>query len=119
MSQNKLTRPSLRLVTLSSASLERGDHFSFCHPQERKIYSTIEKFNNRCFTPFSMTKCFPHPLSAAGEERVVQRSVDGVSGLRRAFRGDCPSISKIYPFFEIQLANTFTKPVKSLPAKPL
>jgi uncharacterized membrane protein YciS (DUF1049 family) len=57
-----LTPTSLRLSTLSSASLERG----------------LENLLSYFFYPLSF---FKSPLSAEGEERVVQRSVDRVSQL--------------------------------------
>jgi hypothetical protein len=50
----RLSPTSRRLSTLSSASLERGYRNFFFYP-------------------------FPYPLSAAGEERVVQRSADRMS----------------------------------------
>ncbi len=53
------THPDIAaLVTPLSASRMEGTFFHFCHPEERKIYSTIEKFNNRYFTAFSMTNLF-------------------------------------------------------------
>ncbi|MEN0054339.1 MAG: hypothetical protein AAGC65_11750 [Mucilaginibacter sp.] len=58
----RLTPTSLRLSTLSSASLERG------------------RGKNIFFAPFSfILNLFSYPLSAEGEERVDKRSDVGVS----------------------------------------
>jgi hypothetical protein len=65
MAGDLLTPASLRLLTLSTASRKEGEE-----------------------------KRFSNPLSTFGEERVIQRSVDGVSKLYERYQAELNTINK-------------------------